>query len=79
MELKNEDGEEHDLVIEGIAATVSTGNDDGGHGAKVAVHAEGSETDSVTFTAHENGTYTFYCTIEGHREAGMEGTIEVIP
>ncbi len=30
----------------------------------------------ITFTA-PSGTYTFYCRIPGHRQAGMQGTITV--
>ena len=37
-----------------------------------------SHRDGVTeFTPTESGRYTFYCTTNGHREAGMEGTIVV--
>ena len=35
---------------------------------------EGSKTLSVTLKA---GTYKFYCSVPGHRAAGMEGTLTV--
>ena len=38
------------------------------------VFAGGSK--SVTLTL-KPGKYTFYCTVPGHRQAGMEGTLTV--
>ena len=34
----------------------------------------GSKTVTMTLKA---GTYKFYCTVPGHRQAGMEGTLTV--
>ena len=36
-----------------------------------------NDTASVTFTADTEGTFAYYCTIPGHRQAGMEGKVVV--
>jgi len=52
----------HDFVIDELDAHVA---------------ADGGETASGGFTAQKAGTYTFYCSVPGHRAAGMEGTLTV--
>ena len=52
----------HDFVIDELDAHVA---------------ADRGETAEGGFTADEPGTYTFYCSVPGHREAGMEGTLTV--
>ena len=37
----------------------------------------GGQTDVVEFTASQSGTFTFYCSLAGHRQLGMEGNLEV--
>lgn len=41
------------------------------------VAADGGETEEGGFTADETGEYAYYCSVAGHREAGMEGTLVV--
>lgn len=55
----------HDVAIED-----SSGKTIG----KTDLVAEGSDSATVNL---EPGEYTFYCTVPGHREAGMEGTLTV--
>ena len=52
---------EHDLAIDEAGLVIATPT---------------SETAEGTFSLPA-GTYTFYCSIPGHREAGMEGTLTV--
>ena len=63
VELDNVGAVEHDFVIEEAGDT------------EVVVAGPG-ETATGTIEL-EPGTYTFYCSVPGHREAGMEGTLEV--
>lgn len=51
------------------------------HGEAPAVHvaAAPGTIGTVTFTPSTPGTYEYYCTVEGHKEAGMAGTLVVEP
>lgn len=53
----------HNFVVEGLGVNTRT--------------IGGGKTDTVEFTAPTSGTYTIFCSVPGHRAAGMEGTLEV--
>ena len=62
IELANDGAIVHNVVIEETRTKV----------------AEAAGGESATGTVDlEPGTYTFYCDVAGHRDAGMEGTLEV--
>lgn len=53
-------------------------HDFGIEGLEVRTRIIGSgQTDSVEFTTPPAGTYIFYCSVAGHRTAGMEGDLGV--
>ena len=65
VELTSEAAVQHNVVIEGVL-------DD-----QPVVEAAAGETATGT-VALEEGSYAFYCSVPGHREAGMQGTVEVV-
>jgi plastocyanin len=65
VEFSNPQGLAHDVAIE---------NAKGEEIGATETIADGSDTTTVDL---KPGTYTYFCTIAGHREAGMEGTLTV--
>ena len=61
VQMPNKSGTPHDIVIDGK-----------GHGA--VVQNGGTSKFTATFAA---GKYTYYCSVPGHRQAGMQGTLTV--
>jgi nitrite reductase (NO-forming) len=64
--LINGEGAEHDIVFEGHQA------------ASQHVVAKGAST-TLAFRARAAGDYTYFCSLPGHRDAGMSGTFSVGP
>ena len=85
VQFTNEGSLAHDFTIDDIPLQQEAGagghaeHSDDSHGseADVHLHLESGEEGTTTFTPTEAGTYTYYCTVPGHREAGMEGTLTV--
>jgi nitrite reductase (NO-forming) len=66
INLINGEGAEHDVVVDQYAARSN----------RVAGKNASS---SLSFTANKTGEFAYYCSVPGHREAGMEGRIQVVP
>jgi len=87
---RNEGSLVHDLTIatlplDGEVFNTETGGEQDGHGHdevgdELAVHvaaAINGGSNVLQFTPAEPGTYEYYCTVEGHKEAGMVGKLVV--
>jgi plastocyanin len=61
LRLRSEDGP-HDLAVDGLGRVADVG---------------GGGTDTERLRIDRPGRYTFFCTLPGHRDGGMEGTIVV--
>jgi plastocyanin len=64
--LSNEDAQEHTFVISELAVVMLAGA-----GQRV--------TSTVAVDRGNTGRFAYFCSIGGHRQAGMEGTITVRP
>lgn len=87
LTLQNSGNLEHDFVIEKIAVKTDVIQDSSSN----AHHAPGSEANydlhfsaqvgeasTIQFTVSEPGTYQFFCSVAGHKEAGMIGELIVV-
>lgn len=65
IEFENPQALQHDVTIEDANGKVVT---------ETELVSEGSTTATTNL---KPGTYTFFCSVPGHRQAGMEGTLTV--
>lgn len=89
ISLQNTGAVEHDWSVREIeisgeptsSGDATSGHMMGGMGDEPKLHVaaaiDGKGT--LTFTPSKPGTYEYYCTVAGHKEAGMVGTLTVTP
>ena len=79
--IENTDNIEQDLEIVDCKADntvdVSDPHNHNQTNNTIHLHAGPGENQSVTFTPTEPGLYQFICTLPGHKESGMVGTVGI--
>lgn len=64
--LVNDDGRFHDVVVTEFDAATS-------------IFGEIGQEETVEFVVDQTGTFFYFCSVAGHRRAGMEGQLIVSP
>lgn len=85
LQLINNDKVEHDIEIVHFPHTIieseqhdhTAGHAHQNSNSTIHLHAQPKSSSSLTFTPLKKGNYEFYCTIPGHKEAGMTGIVVV--
>ena len=82
INMRNMDAMEHDFQVDGLRVmkmsdTRMSGHHAGASAEMLAMHTVPNGSASMTFRTEQTGTFAFYCTIAGHRTAGMAGTLTV--
>ena len=80
--LDNKDVQLHDFSIEKIAVKIDGAKEAHGHDTiskdpDLHVSADAGKSGQVTFTPNQQGTFTFFCTVPGHKDSGMAGKLIV--
>ena len=79
--LANKGSIEHDFTLAKVpgekALRVGGKDTDVSAGNEVHAHLKSGESGLVRLKVSEAGTYEFWCTVAGHKEAGMKGTLTV--
>ncbi|MFA8439812.1 plastocyanin/azurin family copper-binding protein [Pueribacillus sp. YX66] len=82
IKLLNNGEVEHDLEIVGLKAELLNSEKVHKHHdmqeSVVHIHAKPGEEVELTFKSLQKGRFSFYCTIPGHKEAGMIGTVNIL-
>ena len=70
----------HNLKIDGLEAELIESRSTGpltGDEDQLFVGADDGQQGTLIFVPQQSGEFTFYCTLERHRQLGMEGTLIV--
>jgi len=81
LTVKSTGGTDHDFTIEGMPGRDVKNVIQSGHGhakaGAVIGHPKQNGEVMIRFTPLTPGTYEFFCSVIGHRDAGMKGTLTV--
>ncbi len=81
LTVKNTGRVDHDFYVRGMPVRDVQNALQGGHGhdesGTVAGHPKAGGQVTIRFTPITAGTFEFWCSVTGHKEAGMRGTITV--
>ena len=70
----------HNLKIDGLAAELIESRSTGpltGDEDQLFVGADDGQQGTLVFVPQQSGEFTYYCTLDRHRQLGMEGTVIV--
>ena len=77
VQITNSGSLRHDFTIQRVAAEVSANGQQKRGKFDVHVDLKKDQSETLLLRVTEPGEYTFFCSVPGHRSAGMEGTLIV--